>query len=66
VAEAVEIDYIDMPEARRGKYQYFTEACMNKLHAAGYTRSFFTLEDAVTDYVDSYLSKREPSCIGIT
>jgi ADP-L-glycero-D-manno-heptose 6-epimerase len=57
----VQIDYIEMPEAIRGKYQYFTEACMDKLHSAGTKHSFATLEDAVTDYVDSYLSKKEPS-----
>jgi ADP-L-glycero-D-manno-heptose 6-epimerase len=57
----VQIDYIEMPEAIRGKYQYFTEACMDKLHSAGYKHSFSTLEDAVADYVDSYLSKKEPS-----
>jgi ADP-L-glycero-D-manno-heptose 6-epimerase len=57
----VQIDYIEMPEVIRGKYQYFTEACMNKLHSAGYNHSFFKLEDAVADYVDSYLSKREVS-----
>jgi len=55
----VQIDYIDMPEALRGKYQYFTEADMSKLSAAGYQGQFHTLEDAVMDYVESYLSKRE-------
>ena len=57
----VQIDYIDMPEAIRGKYQYFTEACMDKLRSAGIKHSFFKLEDAVADYVDSYLSKKELS-----
>jgi ADP-L-glycero-D-manno-heptose 6-epimerase len=55
----VEIDYIEMPEELRNKYQYFTEANMSKLHAAGYTSAFWSLEDAVTDYVQSHLSKRE-------
>src|ERR1035438_999860 len=57
----VQIDYIDMPEAIRGKYQYFTEACMDKLRSAGIKHPFFKLEDAVADYVDSYLSKKELS-----
>ena len=57
----VQIDFIEMPEAIRGKYQYFTEACMDKLHSAGDKHSFFRLEDAVADYVDSYLSKKEIS-----
>lgn len=55
----VQIDHVEMPESLRGKYQYFTEANMKKLHAAGYKGIFHTLEDAVTDYVETYLSKRE-------
>lgn len=51
------IRYIDMPEKLQGKYQYFTQAEMGKLRAAGYTQAFTTLEDAVRDYVQSYLSK---------
>ncbi len=53
------IEYIDMPEDIRGKYQYFTEADMTKLHDAGYTTPFFSLEDGVEDYVKNYLKKKE-------
>jgi ADP-L-glycero-D-manno-heptose 6-epimerase len=53
------IEYIDMPEDIRNKYQYFTEADMNKLEAAGYTRPFYSLEDGVVDYVKNYLLKKE-------
>jgi ADP-L-glycero-D-manno-heptose 6-epimerase len=53
----VKIEYIDMPEVLRGKYQYFTEANMSKLRAAGYTAPFRSLEGAITDYVETYLSK---------
>lgn len=49
------IDYIDMPETLRGKYQYFTEAKMDKLRRAGYTAPFHSLEEGVTDYVRNYL-----------
>jgi len=49
------IDYIDMPEDIRDKYQYFTEADMHKLRAAGYQQPFTTLEDGVSDYVKEYL-----------
>lgn len=52
------IEYIDTPEDIRDKYQYFTEADMSKLKAAGYSKSFFSLEDGVTDYVTNYLSKK--------
>lgn len=53
------IDYIDMPEKLRDKYQYFTQAEMTKLHAAGYTQPTLKLEDAVMDYVQNYLAKDE-------
>ncbi len=49
------IIFIDMPEDIRDKYQYFTEANMKKLHDAGYTDSFYTLEEGVDDYVRNYL-----------
>lgn len=51
------IEYIDMPEDIRDKYQYFTEADMNKLKAAGYKEEFTSLENGVDDYVRNYLSK---------
>ncbi len=53
------IEYIDMPEDIRDKYQYFTEADMNKLQDAGYTKPFYSLEDGVGDYVKNYLLKKE-------
>ena len=49
------IDYIDIPADIRDKYQYFTEADMQKLRAAGYSKAFYSLEDGVTDYVSNYL-----------
>jgi ADP-L-glycero-D-manno-heptose 6-epimerase len=49
------IEFIDMPEDIRDKYQYFTEANMNKLRSAGYDKSFSTLEEGVQDYVTNYL-----------
>lgn len=49
------IEYVDIPEDIRGKYQYFTEAKMEKLRNAGYTEEFFTLEDGIKDYVQNYL-----------
>lgn len=53
------IQYIDMPEDIRDKYQYFTEANMSKLIQAGYTTPFYSLEDGVDDYVRNYLSTGE-------
>ncbi len=51
------IEYIDMPESIREKYQYYTKSDPAKARAAGYTRDAFTLEDAVRDYVLNYLVK---------
>jgi ADP-L-glycero-D-manno-heptose 6-epimerase len=53
------IEFIDMPLDIRDKYQYFTEANMNKLRAAGYTAPFSTLEEGVGDYVANYLVKKQ-------
>ncbi len=49
------ISYIPTPEDIRDKYQYFTEANMDKLRANGYDKDFYTLEDGVEDYVNNYL-----------
>lgn len=53
------IEFIDMPEDIRDKYQYFTEADMNKLKAAGYTEEFYSLENGVGDYVKNYLDEQK-------
>jgi len=49
------IEFIDTPLDIRDKYQYFTEARMHKLRSTGYTKPFFSLEDAVEEYVQGYL-----------
>jgi len=50
------IVFIDMPEDIRDKYQYFTEANMQKLRKAGYSEPFYTLEEGVDNYVRNYLA----------
>ncbi len=50
------IEFIDMPDVLKGKYQYFTEAPMAKLASTGYTRAFTSLEEGVKDYVSNYLA----------
>ncbi|MDQ6757392.1 MAG: ADP-glyceromanno-heptose 6-epimerase [Bacteroidota bacterium] len=50
------IEYIDMPSDIKDKYQNFTEANMLKLSAAGYSHSFYSLENGVGDYVANYLN----------
>ncbi|MBK0384101.1 ADP-glyceromanno-heptose 6-epimerase [Pedobacter sp. SD-b] len=51
------IEFIDMPIDIRDKYQYFTEANMDKLRLAGYNAEFYSLEEGITDYVKKYLLK---------
>ena len=53
------IEYMDMPEDIREKYQYYTEADMNKLRNAGYEEHFFSLEDGVGDYVGKFLTLKK-------
>jgi len=50
-----EIEFIDTPEDIREKYQYFTEADMNKLRTAGYNKTFLTLEQGIGSYVKDFL-----------
>ncbi|MBL7893140.1 MAG: ADP-glyceromanno-heptose 6-epimerase [Bacteroidia bacterium] len=50
------IEFIDTPADIRDKYQYFTEANMNKLKSIGYSKKFHTLEEGINDYVTNYLS----------
>lgn len=49
------IKYVDMPEGLRPKYQYYTQAKMDKLQNVGYTEAFYSLEAGVEDYVRNYL-----------
>ncbi|MEM9982323.1 MAG: ADP-glyceromanno-heptose 6-epimerase [Bacteroidota bacterium] len=50
------ISFIDTPADIRDKYQYFTEAKMEKLHRIGYKKTFYPLEEGVKEYVQHYLS----------
>ncbi len=52
VGQEPHIEYIEMPDILQDKYQYFTEADMSKLFAAGYDKPFRSLEDSVKDYSD--------------
>ena len=51
----VNIQYIDMPDELRGKYQYYTCADISRLKSTGWTGLKYTLADAVKDYVQNYL-----------
>jgi ADP-L-glycero-D-manno-heptose 6-epimerase len=50
------IDYVPMPVAIRNKYQYFTQADMGKLKAAGCSHTCWSLEESVADYVREHLA----------
>jgi len=50
------IEFIEMPEGIRDKYQYFTQANLGRLRAAGYTAPVTSLEEAVNNYVGNYLT----------
>ncbi|MBV9492568.1 MAG: hypothetical protein JO069_22985, partial [Verrucomicrobia bacterium] len=50
-----QIEFVDMPETLKGRYQYFTQANIEKLRRTGYAGPRFTLETAVEDYVKGYL-----------
>ncbi|MCX8034405.1 MAG: ADP-glyceromanno-heptose 6-epimerase [Thermodesulfovibrio sp.] len=52
-----DIEYIDMPEELKGKYQYYTKAEMEKIKSAGYNLKPTPLEEAIKDYVVNYLER---------
>lgn len=58
--KAPQIEYTPMPPAIRDKYQYFTEASMDRLKAAGYSKPLTGLEEGIGDYVGQYLSQPDP------
>ena len=51
----VNIEFIDMPDNLKEKYQYFTEANIDKIKNAGYKNEISSIEDGITDYVKNYL-----------
>jgi len=55
-----QIEYIPTPEHLRDKYQYFTQADMSKLRAAGYDKAFTSLEEGVRAYVQDFLYTDAP------
>ncbi|MFB0921859.1 MAG: ADP-glyceromanno-heptose 6-epimerase [Alphaproteobacteria bacterium] len=56
---AAKIEYVAMPGNIRNQYQYFTEARMDRLRAAGYDQPFTSLEDGVRSYVGEYLESND-------
>jgi ADP-L-glycero-D-manno-heptose 6-epimerase len=58
--QAKKIEFIEMPQQLIEKYQYFTEAQVNRLRAAGYDRPFTSLENGTADYVRNFLATNDP------
>lgn len=56
VNRPIDVEFIEMPEAIRDRYQYFTQAEMGKLRSAGMTAPFSSLEDGIADYVREHLA----------
>ncbi len=54
------VEFFDMPDSLRASYQYRTEAKMNRLRTAGYSKGFTSLEEGVADYVKNYLEAPDP------
>jgi len=59
VGKPIAIEYVDLPAHLAEKYQYFTEANLDKIKKAGSSAPKFSLEEGVTDYVKNYLLKKK-------
>jgi ADP-L-glycero-D-manno-heptose 6-epimerase len=59
LGRAPNIEYVDMPAAIRGQYQYFTQASTERLRRAGYDGQFTPLKNAVERYVSGYLDRAD-------
>lgn len=57
MGKPVNIEYINLPDTLADKYQYFTEANIDKIRSAGFDKPATSLEDGVKDYVENYLLK---------
>jgi ADP-L-glycero-D-manno-heptose 6-epimerase len=55
IGKPVNIEFIEMPDTLKEKYQYFTEANIEKIKNAGYKDEISSLEDGIADYVKNYL-----------
>jgi len=62
MGKSPQISFIPTPENLRAHYQYWTQADMTRLRAAGYDAPFMTLEQGVNDYITNYLATNDPYC----
>ena len=54
------IKYIDLPSDLKEKYQYFTEANINKIRSVGFESKFKNISDGISDYMQNYLITDDP------
>jgi ADP-L-glycero-D-manno-heptose 6-epimerase len=54
------ITWVDTPTEIRDRYQYYTQADMGRLKAAGYGADFMSVEEGVGEYVTRYLATADP------
>jgi ADP-L-glycero-D-manno-heptose 6-epimerase len=59
LGKPVNIEFIDMPEELKGKYQYFTQASIQKIRGAGYNTNLNSVESGVSDYIKNYLLNKQ-------
>lgn len=57
MGKPLNINYVDMPEHLKAKYQYYTCADMTRMRSAGYTKEPMSLQDAIRDDICNYLAK---------
>ena len=60
VGKTPKVEYVDTPESIRDKYQYFTEARMDRVRAAGFQGQSTPLEEGVRRYVQAFLAMADP------
>jgi ADP-L-glycero-D-manno-heptose 6-epimerase len=60
LGRAPQVEFVDTPEEIRDKYQYFTQARIGRLRAAGYDSQFTPLEAGVAQYVQGFLAASDP------
>lgn len=60
LSKEVKIQYIEMPDAIRDSYQYFTKADISKIRNSGYRKKILPLQEAIEDYIKNYLLTDQP------
>ncbi|MBT4891217.1 MAG: ADP-glyceromanno-heptose 6-epimerase [Rhodospirillales bacterium] len=56
----IEFEFLPTPENIRDKYQYFTQASMDRFRQVGYDKPMTSLEDGVRQYICDYLHTDDP------